>query len=283
MQKHQVMGIDSQSFHQMNYYEWGNPNNPRVLLCVHGLFRNARDFDDLAQMLSQHYRVICPDMVGRGLSDKVINANDYSAPTYIADLTILLAQLGVTEVDFIGTSMGGMIGMIMAAMNNSPIKKLVLNDIGPYVDIKALQRIVAYGKEGSQHTFKTLEEVETYFKKVYPSFAQLSPEQWQQLAIAGVWESPNKHYQLAYDPKIIDNVILAAQNNIPLWALWSKVQCPVLLLHAALSDVLSDETVAQMQQLQPSLKTITIPDIGHPVSLMKRGEIELIKDWLNGI
>lgn len=282
MQKHQVMGIDSQSFHQMNYYEWGNPNNPKVLLCVHGLFRNARDFDELAQALSSHYRVICPDMVGRGLSDKVINANDYSTPTYIADITILLAQLGVTEIDYLGTSMGGMLGMIMAAMNNSPIKKLVLNDIGPVVGTQALQRIIDYGKKGSKHSFQTLEEVEAYFKKTYSSFAQLSPEQWQQLAVAGVWESPNKHYQLAYDPKIIDNVIIATQNNIPLWALWSKVQCPVLLLHAALSDVLSDDTVAQMQQLQPSLKTVTIPNIGHPVSLMKQDEIELIKAWLIG-
>ncbi|MFJ1269573.1 alpha/beta fold hydrolase [Legionella lytica] len=282
MQKHQVMGIDSQSFHQMNYYEWGNPNNPKVLLCVHGLFRNGRDFDELAQALSSHYRVICPDMVGRGLSDKLINANDYSVPTYIADITILLAQLGVTEIDFLGTSMGGMIGMIMAAMNNSPIKKLVLNDIGPFVDTQALQRIIDYGTEGSKHSFQTLEEVEAYFKKTYSSFAQLSPEQWQQLAVAGVWESPNNHYQLAYDPKIIDNVIVATQHNIPLWALWSKVQCPVLLLHAALSDVLSENTVMQMQQLQPRLKTVTIPDIGHPVSLMKHDEIELIKEWLIG-
>ena len=165
MQIHQVMGIDSQAFHSMTYYEWGNSNNSKVLLCVHGLFRNARDFDDLAQVLSSHYRVICPDMVGRGLSDKLSNPNDYSTLTYLSDLTILLAQLGVTEIDYLGTSMGGIIGIVIAAMKNSPIKKLVLNDIGPFVDTKALQRIVSYGREGSKRSFETLGEVEAYLKK----------------------------------------------------------------------------------------------------------------------
>lgn len=280
MKTHQVMGIDSQAFHQMVYYEWGDANNPKVLLCVHGLFRNARDFDDLAQVLSSHYRVICPDIVGRGLSDKLGNPKDYSIPTYLADLTTLLAQLGVTELDYLGTSMGGIIGIVMAAMKNSPIKRLVLNDIGPFVDKKALQRIVAYGTEGHKLSFETLEEVETYLKETYSSFMQLSPEQWQHLAVSGVWQSQDKHYQLAYDPKIIENVVLASQNNVPQWALWSMLQCPILLLHASLSDVLSDATVAKMQQLQPTLKKVSIPGIGHPVSLMKKDEIELVEQWL---
>lgn len=282
MQKHQVMGIDSQGFHNMTYYEWGDSNNPKVLLCVHGLFRNGRDFDDLAQVLSSHYRVICPDMVGRGLSDKVGSPKDYSTLTYLSDITILLAQLAVTKIDYLGTSMGGIIGIVMAAMKNSPIKKLVLNDIGPFVDTKALQRIIAYGKEGSERSFETLGEVEAYLKKIYSSFAQLSPEQWQHLAMCGVWQNPMKQYQLAYDPQIIENVILATQNNIPQWALWSRIQCPILLLHASLSDVLSNDTVAKMQQLQTTLKTISIPDIDHPVSLMKKNEIELVKQWLIG-
>lgn len=280
MQIHQVMGIDSQAFHNMVYYEWGDSNNPKVLLCVHGLFRNARDFDNLAQVLSSHYRVICPDMVGRGLSDKLSNPKDYSILTYLSDITSLLAQLGVTEIDYLGTSMGGMIGMVMAAMKNSPIKKLVLNDIGPFVDTKALQRIIAYGKEGSTQVFETLGEVESYFKKNYTSFIQLRPEQWQHLAACGVWQMPNKHYQLAYDPKIIENVILATQNNAPQWALWSRLQCPVLLLHASLSDVLSDATVAKMRRLQPTLKTVDFSGITHPVSLIKKDEIELVEQWL---
>ncbi|WP_115705739.1 alpha/beta fold hydrolase [Legionella sainthelensi] len=280
MHTHQVMGIDSQSFHNMTYYEWGDSNNPKVLLCVHGLFRNGRDFDDLAQVLSSYYRVICPDMIGRGLSDKVCNPKDYSTLTYLSDITILLAQLGVTKIDYLGTSMGGIIGIVMAAMDNSPIKKLVLNDIGPFVDTKALNRIVAYGKEGSNRSFETLGEVETYLKKTYSSFAQLSPEQWQRLALCGVWQNPMKKYQLAYDPQIIENVILATQNNAPQWGLWSRIQCPILLLHASLSDVLSNDTVAKMQQLQTTLKTVSIPGIEHPVSLMKKDEIELVKRWL---
>lgn len=280
MKKHQILGLDSQAFHNMVYYEWGESNNPKVLLCVHGLFRNARDFDDLARVLSSHYRVICPDMVGRGLSDKVINSKDYSTQTYISDITILLAQLGVTEIDYIGTSMGGIIGMAMAAMQNSPIKKLVLNDIGPFVDTKALQRIIDYGKKGSEWSFATLGDVEAYLKETYSSFAQLRSEQWRHLAVCGVWQNPNKQYQLAYDSKIIENVILAAQNNAPQWELWSKVQCPVLLLHASLSDVLSEDTVVKMQQLHTTLKTINISGFGHPVSLMKEDEIKLVKQWL---
>lgn len=280
MQTHQVKGIDSQAFHNMIYYEWGDSDNPKVLLCVHGLFRNGRDFDDLAQVLSAHYRVICPDMPGRGLSDKLSNPHDYSMLTYIADLTILLAKSGVTEIDYLGTSMGGMIGMVMAAMKNSPIKRLILNDIGPFVDTKALQRIIAYGKEGGQRSFKTLGEVEAYLKKTYSSFAQLNQQQWQHLAAHGVWQSTDKTYRLAYDPEIIENVILATQYNAPQWALWSRIQCPVLLLHAALSDVLSDDTVAKMKQLRPALEIVKIPDIDHPVSLMKKEEIELVKQWL---
>lgn len=280
MQIHKIMGIDSQAFHNMVYYEWGDPNNPKVLLCIHGLFRNARDFDTLAETLSSHYRVICPDMIGRGLSDKVTNPKDYNILTYLSDIAILLAHLGITQIDYLGTSMGGIIGMVMAAMHHSPIKKLVLNDIGPFVDAKALQEIVTYGTEGSKRSFETLGEVEVYLKKTYSSFAQLSPEQWNHLAECGVWQNSNKQYELAYDPKIIENVRLAIQNNIPQWALWSSIQCPILVLHAALSNVLSEDTVLKMQQLQPTLKTIKIPNIGHPVSLMKKEEIDWVEEWL---
>ena len=280
MQIHKVTGIDSQAFHNMVYYEWGDSTNPNVLLCVHGLFRNGRDFDDLAEALSPHYRVICPDIIGRGLSDKVSNPKDYSTLTYLSDLTALLARLNINKVDYIGTSMGGIIGVLMAAMKNSPVKKLVLNDIGPVVDTKALQRIAAYGEEGSKLSFETLSEVEAYFKNIYSSFAQLSPQQWQHLALCGVWQESDNRYTLAYDSKIIENVILAAQNNIPLWALWHMVQCPVLLLHAALSDVLTDDTVAKMQQSHKTIKTVTIPGVGHPVSLMKKDEIDLVEQWL---
>lgn len=176
--------------------------------------------------------------------------------------------------------MGGMIGMAMAAMKNSPIKKLVLNDIGPFVETEALQRIVVYGKQGSERTFATLEEVEAYLKNIYSSFAHLSHEQWRRLAVSGTWQTPDKQYQLAYDPKIIENVIVSIPNNTSQWPLWEKIQCPILLLHASLSDVLLETTVTKMQQLQPTLKTVSIPGIGHHVSLMKKDEIDLVEQWL---
>ncbi len=280
MRTNHVMGTDSQGVHQMTYYEWGDADNPKVLLCVHGLLRNGRDFDDLATALSSKYRVLCPDMVGRGLSDYLTDAQDYATHTYIADLMMLLTQLGITELDFLGTSMGGIIGMALAVMENSPVKRLILNDIGPYVAREALLRIIAYSEKGSQRTFGDLKTVERYLQKTYASYAELTAAQWQRLAQNAVKQTEDQRYHLAYDPKITTNVILAANHNVPLWPLWCMLTCPILLLHAARSDVLTADTVAKMQQLQPTLQLVEIAHMTHPVSLMYPQEIAIISNWL---
>ena len=131
-------------FHRLTYYEWGDPANPKVVICVHGLTRNGRDFDDIARALSSEYRVLCPDIAGRGASEWLTHAEDYSYPVYCADMAALIARSGAQSVDWIGTSMGGLIGMLLAAQPNSPIRKLVMNDVGPFIPKASLERLATY-------------------------------------------------------------------------------------------------------------------------------------------
>ena len=143
-QQCKVQCLSPGGLHDMNYYQWGAPDNPRVLICVHGLTRNGRDFDWLAERLAAHYRVICPDVVGRGLSSHLHDPAGYVIAQYVADMVTLIARLQVEQVDWLGTSMGGLIGMALAAQQGTPVRRLILNDIGPFLDAAALRRIAAY-------------------------------------------------------------------------------------------------------------------------------------------
>ena len=138
-----VQCLDPRGLHRMAYWEWGDPANRDVLVCVHGLSRQGRDFDVLAQALVDRYRVVCPDVVGRGESDRLADPAGYQIPTYVADMVTLVARLDVEQVDWVGTSMGGLIGMALGGLPNTPIRKMVLNEVGPHIEPVALQRIGA--------------------------------------------------------------------------------------------------------------------------------------------
>ncbi|MEH6577982.1 MAG: alpha/beta hydrolase [Amphritea sp.] len=277
MRTNSVLALNQQGFHRMVYHEWGSADNDRVLVCVHGLARNSRDFDELALALSRDYRVICPDVVGRGKSDWLPNGCGYELPQYLNDMTALLARLNVDQVDWIGTSMGGIIGMCLAALPNSPIRSLVINDIGCFIPKESLQRIGQY--LGDQR-FASLEEVEAYMRKTYTAYAGLSDQQWQHLAQHGHRLEADGELALHYDPSLAEATRQVQHEDIDLWPIWQQIHCPQMLVWAEQSDVLTADTVARMQQLNPSLELHSIPGIGHAPSLMETAQVNAVVQWL---
>jgi pimeloyl-ACP methyl ester carboxylesterase len=264
--------------------EWGEEQNPNVLICMHGLMRNAYDFEELASALSKDYRVLAVDVVGRGQSDWLQNYQNYNYGTYVSDLLTLCFSLNLTQVDWVGTSMGGLIGMMIASLPNSPIRKLVMNDIGAYVPQAALHRIATYISKKAPH-FADLHAAELYFREVYQPFGELSAAQWQHIAKHSVRSIPEGGLTLIYDPNIPKAFIPEGQTAetiqaVELWELWKNVQCPTLILHGAESDLLLPETLARMQQTRANVHSITVPKVGHAPSLMIPEQITWIRDWL---
>lgn len=266
--------------HQMAYTEWGDLNNSKVLICVHGLTRTGRDFDVLASALSSYYRVICPDIVGRGESDWLDGGENYIYATYISDILTLLEQLKINKVDWIGTSMGGLIGMFMATLPNSPIQCLILNDVGAFIPKESLRRIAKYVLFG-QRKFANFAEVVNHVKENYSGFGKLTESLWQQLAKHTVKSAPDGGYILHYDPQI--SYLLRSfpdLEDIDLWEVWQKINCSTLLIHGEESDLLLPLTISQMQSLKPDLEVVQIAETGPAPSLMTPQQINLIKNWL---
>ncbi len=265
---------------RLAYTDWGDAANPRALVCVHGLTRNARDFDALAAALSPDYRVICADVVGRGGSDWLADPAGYAYPTYIAHLRALLAHLGLARVDFVGTSMGGLIGMILAAGEDSPVARLVMNDIGPFIPGAALARIGDY--VGADPQFADVDALEAYLRSIYPGFGPMTDAQWRVFAGHSARALPGGGVALAYDPAIGLPFKDAPAEDVDLWPLWDAVRCPVLVLRGAESDVLPAETAAEMARRGPRARIVELPGVGHAPALMDDAQITIVRDWLAG-
>lgn len=269
---------DSAQGHSLHYRQWGAGDNPRVLCCVHGLTRNSHDFDTLAAALASDYRVICPDMPGRGDSDWLSHPEDYNYATYISDMLLLLQHLQLQTLDWLGTSMGGLIGMMLAAQAHSPIRRLVMNDVGAFLPQAALQRIAAYLQQ-TPPAFADLSQAESYLRDIHAPFGQLSDAQWQQLTQHSVRQQADGTYRLHYDPHIRQSFQTTIE-DVALWSVWQKVSCPVLLLHGVDSDLLLPEVIEQMQQDHDKLQVVSIEGTGHAPALMNAEQIQLIKDFL---
>ena len=278
MRTESFLSLNPQGYHRVVYHEWGASDNDQVIICVHGLARNSRDFDELAQALSQNYRVVCPDIVGRGKSDWLPENSPYGIPQYVQDMVALIARLNVEQVDWVGTSMGGLIGMALAAYPGSPIKRMVLNDIGAFIGQNALNRIGTY--VGLDQRFDSVDELEALLRQQYSALKALTDRQWKHLAQFGFRNSDDGHLALHYDPVIGQYARAAAGQDIDLWAVWQQVHCPQLLLWGELSDVLTQDTVSRMQQLNPNLDLVSWPGIGHAPSLMEPQQIQAVVDWL---
>jgi pimeloyl-ACP methyl ester carboxylesterase len=276
---HKVLCGGAFGLYHMAYREWGDPANPRVLLCVHGLTRNSLDFERMAQSLSSRYRVIAPDVVGRGESDSLVDPMGYNTVTYAADMITLIAHLNVPQVDWLGTSMGGMIAMLLAGQPNSPIRRLILNDVGPTLSLEALKRIVGY--VGSPYEFADLETARRYVRLIFAPFALKTEADWDALIDSTLKSLPNGGYRFNYD-KNISKPLQAALlgTDINLWPMYDRIQCPTLLLHGELSDLLSPTTALEMTQRGPCATLKTVAGVGHAPMLMSDDQIALVRDFL---
>jgi pimeloyl-ACP methyl ester carboxylesterase len=272
-----IKALSGTGFHRLVYNEWGSAENDRVVVCVHGLARNSRDFDDLAQALARDYRVVCPDIAGRGQSDWLNPPAVYRIPQYMNDMVTLLARLDVDKVDWVGTSMGGLIGICLAALPNSPIRSLLLNDIGPFVPRAALQRIAAYLED---RRFDSIEASEAWLRQTYPALGHLSASQWRRLAQTSTRVLADGSLALHYDPAIAENLRLSSDEDVDLWALWQQIACPQMLIWGEESDVLLADTVARMGAANPAMQLLSLPGIGHAPSLMDAQQIEAVVSWL---
>ncbi|GAB2879046.1 alpha/beta hydrolase [Uliginosibacterium flavum] len=278
MRESGVQCLTSGQLHHMAYTEWGDPANPRVLLCVHGLTRNGRDFDELARALSRDYRVICPDVAGRGQSDWLANKNDYAVQVYVQHMLILLARLDVAQVDWLGTSMGGLIGMGLAALPDTPIRRLILNDVGPVLSAPALSRIGEY--VGRAPLFASVEAAEQYLREVGPGFGKLSDDQWRALTVSGLRRDADG-WRMRYDPAI-GEVMRASplKTDMLLWPMYDAIRAPTLVLRGVDSDLLTHTTAEAMSQRGPRAHIVEIAETGHAPMLMCAGQIEIVRNFL---
>lgn len=277
-----VQCLDPRGLHRMVYWEWGDPANPRVLVCVHGLARQGRDFDTLAQALRQHYRVVCPDVVGRGRSDWLRDATGYQIPAYVADMVTLLARLNAKTLHWVGTSMGGLIGLGLAALADTPIERLVLNDVGPTLEPVALQRIGTY--LGQPAHWASEEQAADALWAISQSFGPHTREQW--LALSRPQLRPDgAGFKPHYDPGIAlpfraVTPELARAGEAMLWASYDAIRCPTLLLRGAESDLLTRATAQAMAQRGPKARVHEFPGVGHAPTLVAPDQVAVVRDFL---
>ena len=264
---------------ELGYVDWGAPTAERTVVCVHGLTRNARDFDALARALAgRGARVLSVDMVGRGRSSWLASPEDYALPTYVGHLGRLLERLEIARVDWIGTSMGGLIGMAIAAGETSPIDRLVINDIGPFVPKAGLQQIQDY--LGLDQRFESLAVLETHLRTIHASFGPLSDAQWRHLAEHSARRTADG-WRLHYDPEIRVPFADLADDDVDLWELWDKIACPTYVLHGADSIILPLATTEQMSARGPEAQIAHFAGIGHAPALMADDQIRTVARWLD--
>lgn len=280
MRQGEVRGWSAAGFHRLAWTEWGPETSDRVLLCCHGLLRNGRDFDVLAATLADEgWRVICPDVVGRGRSGRLADPMLYGYPQYLADAALLLAHLRLEKVDWLGTSMGGLIGFFLAAQADTPIDRLIMNDVGPFIPQAALERIAGY-LGGPRPRFASLGEAEDWMRRIYAPFGRLSDAQWAHLTAQSFVRDADGQLEPHYDAGIAKAVLAVPVQDVALWPLWDRLKRPTLVLRGAESDLLLAETATQMTQRGPKPIVLTFPDCGHAPALMDADQIAAVKGWL---
>jgi pimeloyl-ACP methyl ester carboxylesterase len=274
-----VQCASSKGLHRIAYLEWGDPRNRDVLVCVHGLARSARDFDELARSLCGHFRVACPDLAGRGDSDRLADPSLYAVPQYVSDMVTLIARLDAESVNWLGTSLGGLIGMALAAQPGTPVKRLVLNDAGPVIAKVALERISTY--LGKAVVFATIEEAEKYVRLVSAPFGPHSDAQWRFLTETWVRKDAEGKWRPHYDPRIAEEYRRTLpEKDIDLWYLYDAIRCPTLVMRGAQSDLLSRETTDAMGRRGPKAKVVEIAGVGHAPTLLHADQIGIVRQFL---
>ena len=277
-----VQCLDTRGLHRMAYWEWGDAANPRVLVCVHGLSRQGRDFDVLAQAMSAEYRVVCPDVVGRGQSDALADPAGYQIPAYVADMVTLLARLNAATLHWVGTSMGGLIGLGLASLKQSPVSRLVLNDVGPAIRFEAIQRIGAY--LGAPLRWNTLDEAADYLWTISQGFGPHTREQW--LALTRPMLKPDGNgFKPHYDANIAVpfkalTAEMVAGGEAMTWFAYDATTCPTLVLRGADSDLLTRETALAMTKRGPKARLHEFAGVGHAPTLIADDQVRAVREFL---
>ena len=277
----------------MAYWQWGDASVAHVVVCVHGLSRQGRDFDVLARALCERsaapIRVVCPDMVGRGRSDWLKDPMHYQLPTYAADIVALLAALKPTTLDWVGTSMGGLIGMVVCGQAGlpvpAPVRRLVLNDVGPVIQWQALQRIGQY--LGNTGRFESVEQAADAMRAISIGFGPHTPAQWLALSQAMVRpiNDASGALTLHYDPAIAVpfgavTQASAEQGEAMLWQQYDNISAQTLLLRGAQSDLLSHDTALAMTQRGPQARLVQFAGVGHAPTLVALDQVDVVSAFL---
>ncbi|HEY9279938.1 MAG TPA: alpha/beta hydrolase [Eoetvoesiella sp.] len=285
----------------MAYWEWGHPDNDRVVICVHGLTRTGRDFDELAKRLSAHYRVVCPDIVGRGKSDWLLNPASYVIAQYVADILTLIARVRPVQLDWVGTSMGGLIGMglagavAMSAAQRPPrgafglaegqtvsFDKMVLNDIGPCLNTDGLARIAEY--VGQKLEFNSFSQAVDYVRAVSAGFGPHSDAQWEQLT-RYVFNQQGSHWVKHYDLRLAQPMVLQTEaithaSELLLWASYESIKSPILITRGELSDLLTAKSAKEMLSRNSQAKLVEFTAVGHAPTFMVDDQITVVEQFL---
>ena len=277
-----VQCLAPEGLHRMAYWEWGDAGNPRVLVCVHGLTRQGRDFDTFARAMSAEYRVVCPDVAGRGQSAWLKSAASYAIPQYVADMVTLLARLDAGTVHWVGTSMGGLIGLGLAALPESPISRLVLNDVGPAIEYAALARIGTY--VGMPAHWKSVDDAADALRAISLGFGPHTREEWRALTLPQL-VADGDGFKSHYDPAIgvpfrAVTPELAAAGEAMLWRSYDALACPTLVLRGAESDLLSRATATAMAQRGPRARVHEIAGVGHAPTLVHPDQVAVVHEFL---
>ena len=273
-------GQSSAGAHRLHVRDWGREDNPHVLVCVHGLTRCGRDFDALALALSDQYRVLCPDIAGRGESDWLENKADYNYPQYVADMVRLIARAHVKHVHWFGTSMGGIIGMLLAAQPHTPITRIVINDVGPFIPKASLERIGKYMDAKATPVFASVDDAIAAVRAISP-FGPLTDSQWRMLTLPLLKRDTNgSGFRLRYDPAIALPLKGGAIEDVNLGAFWNEVKCPVLVTRGAESDLLLAETFAEMCA-RPNVRGVEFANTGHAPMFQDDASIAIVRDFLS--
>jgi pimeloyl-ACP methyl ester carboxylesterase len=277
-----IRGLSLSGFHELAYVDWGPSEAEIPVVCLHGLSRQGRDFDYLASFLAAtERRVVCPDLVGRGRSGRLRDANEYALPQYCADINALVAHLGAKQVDLVGTSLGGLIGIVLAGQPGTPIRRLVVNDIGPYLPWPGLVRIGSY-LSSMPADFDSLEEVEAYLRKVLAPFGDLPDEHWIHLARHSVaWHAERERYVMLCDPQIVRAFRNPWHYSINLWKYWTAIKVPIFVLRGAKSDLLTADLAREMERRSLFARIHEIEGCGHAPPLMSADQIKLVSGFLS--
>ena len=275
-------GLSCVPGHKIAYLEFGDPSNSNVIVCAHGLTRNAHDFDKIAGELSKNFRVIAIDYPGRGSSDLFENSKNYNYRVYLKDTVLLLKELGIKQCIWLGTSMGGIIGMVMASRYPKLFKALVINDVGPFISSAPLVKIGNYAKQ--KKSFSTISECKEHLKLIYAPFGISSEEDWDHMTKYSFRLTDNGKYVMSYDPAIVSGMKSSSgkAKDVNLWFVWNKINCKMLVVHGAKSDILQQPTIDQMKKTK-DFDLYVVGYAGHAPSLMSYDQIDHVKSWINSL